>query len=93
MQGALTPGSIKFKKFVAASVRAKISALEEASNTSPLTNDTKNNNADTIVSVIMYLSPNAENKDHSIIANIAGETAIPKGLDNKDDLKVAELQL
>ena len=30
IQGALTPGSIKFKRVVAASVRAKIAALEEA---------------------------------------------------------------
>ena len=56
IQGALTPGSITFKRVGVASVRSKIAALEEASNTSSLTNDTKNINADKLVSAIMSLS-------------------------------------
>ena len=93
MQGALTPGSIKFKRVVVASVRAKIAALEEASNTSSLTNDTRNINANTLVSAIMSLSAAAAKKDNASIASIASETAIAQVLDKKDDLKVAELQL
>ena len=76
-----------------ASVRAKIAALEEASNTSSLTNDTKNINADTLVFAIMSLSAAAAKKDSATVASIASETAISKGLDKKDDLKIAELQL
>ena len=73
--------------------RDKIAALEEASNTSPLTNDTKNINADTLLSAIMSLSAAASKKDNATIASIASETAISKRLDKKDDLKVSELKL
>ena len=93
MQGELTPGYIKFKRVFAASVRAKIAALEEALNTSSLINDTNNINADTLVSAIMSLSGASAKKDNATIASIASETAISKGLDKKDNLKVAELQL
>ena len=50
-------------------------------------------NEDTLVYAIMYLSDAATNKDNATIASIASETTISKGLDKKDDLKVAELQL
>ena len=93
IHGALTPGYINFKRVVADSVRAKIAALEEASNTSSLTNDTKNINADTLVSAIMSLFTAAAKKDNATISSIASETAISKGLDKKNDLKVAELQI
>ena len=93
IQGALTPGYIKFKRVVAASVRAKRAALEEAPNTSSLTNDTRNINADTLVSAIVSLPAAAANKDNATIASIVSETEIAQGLDKKDDLKVAELQL
>ena len=89
IQGGFFPGSIKFRRVVAASVRAKISALEEASNTSSLTNDTRNINAGTLVSEITYLSAAASKKDNTTIAGIASETAIAKGMDKTDDLKVA----
>ena len=92
-RGALTPGSIKFKRVIVASFRANIAALEEASNTSSLTNDKSNLNADTLVSAIMSLSAAAAKKYNATIAIIASETATAKGLDKKDDLKVAELQL
>ena len=93
IQGASTPGSIKFKRVIAASVRAKITALEEASNTSSLTNNTRNINADTLVSAIISISAAAAKKDNAYIASIASETAIAQVLDKKDDLKVPELQL
>ena len=78
---------------VAASVRAKIAALEESSNTIILTNDTRNINTNTLVSAIVSLSAAAAKKDNATIASIASETAISQGLDKKYDLKVAELQL
>ena len=78
---------------VAASVRAKIAALEEASNTSSLTNDTGNINVDTLVSAIMSISASASKKDNAPISRIASETALAQGMYKKDDLKVAELQL
>ena len=93
IQGALTPGSIKFKRVVAAIVRAKIAALEEASNTSSLTNDTRKINTGILVSAIMSLSGAAAKKDNATIAIIASETATDQVLDKNDDLKVAELQL
>ena len=93
IQGALTPGSIKFKRVVAASVRAKIAALEEASNTSSLTNDTSNINVDTLVSAIMSLSAASEKKDTASIASISSETEISQALDKNDDLKVAKLHI
>ena len=67
--------------------------MQEASNTSSLTNDTQNINADTLVSAIMSLSDAAAKKYNATIVSIASETAIAKGMDKKDDLKVAELQL
>ena len=76
-----------------ASVRDKISALEEASYTSSLTKYTSNINADTLISTIMSLSAAAAKKDNATIASIASETAIAQVLDKKDDLKVADLQL
>ena len=76
-----------------ASFRANIAALEEASNTSSLTNHTNNINADTLVSAIMSLSADETKKYNATIASIASETLIAKGLDNKDELKVAELKL
>ena len=67
--------------------------MQEASNTSSLTNDTQNINADTLVSAIMSLYDAAAKKYNATIVSIASETAIAKGMDKKDDLKVAELQL
>ena len=93
IQGELTPGSINLKRVVAASVRDKISTLEEASNTSSLTNDIENINTDTLVSAIMSIYDAAAKKDNTTIDSIASETAIAKGMDKKDDLKVSELQL
>ena len=93
IHGVLNPGYIKFKRVVAASVRVKIAAVEVASNTCSLTNVTRNINAHRLVSAIMYLSAATEKKDDATIARIASETAISQGLDKKDDLKVAELQL
>ena len=93
IQGALTPGYIKFKRVVADSVRDKISALEEASNTSSLTNDTRNINADTLVSEIMSLYAAVAKKYNATITSIASKTEIDQGMDKKDDLKVSELQL
>ena len=67
--------------------------MEEASNTSSLTNDTNNINADTLVSAIIFLSAAASKKNNDYISSIASETALAQGLDKKDDLKVSELQL
>ena len=41
----------------------------------------------------MSISAAAAKKDNATIYGIASETAIAKGLDKKDDLKVDELQL
>ena len=58
-----------------------------------LTNDTNNINAGTLVSAIISLADAAAKKDNAIISRIVRETTISKGLDNKGDLKVDELQL
>ena len=67
--------------------------MEEASNTSSLTNYTNNINADTLVSAIVSLYAATAKKDITTIAIIASKISISKGLDKKDDLKVAELKL
>ena len=88
VKGALTPGSIKFKKVVAASVNAKIADLEEATVTSTLTSETKNTNsinADSLVSAIMSISAAAAKKQSAAIASIASEAALPNENEEKDD--------